>query len=77
MPRNGVSLSVVVTVITLAFSAGAFIGQWRCHAEIDILRTRFEAHERIPIHPGAATSEVVKALEERVRSLERNSRRQP
>jgi len=64
------TIAFAIAAISFGFSIGLWVQESRCSNDVAVLRAQFIAHQNLLIHPGAATSEVVQALELRVRELE-------
>lgn len=64
-PRAGSNVAIIIACGSIAFSVGLWVGQVNCKNDIAVLKAQIEAHEKLPIHPGAATSDALQALERR------------
>ena len=62
--------AILLASLSLGFAVGLWVQEGRCSNDVAVLRAQFIAHQNLLIHPGAATSEIVKALEVRIRELE-------
>lgn len=69
-PRIWNALLSGVTILTIGFSVGQYVGKMQDGADIRLLRQQLLAHEAIPIHSGAAASSTLQVVANRIEKLE-------